>query len=278
MKNVLEFVKWGLTHVKKGTIPQNAILPIDRDKCGYDPWEYLWGTNGHKVTQSLIDSRFKSYYSKNGWTRSEYDAITKTWAARKLTVSDCQGVEDAFSKSQTNANGNYVKYCTDKGLCSKINRKYVLGEAVFNGTDSRKTHVGWVCGFLPNGDVLVMEERGLKYGFVVTQMSKRSWKYRGLMTKRYTYDGSTVQPENTGKPVFTRVLKHGRKGEDVIELKKLLIKAGYTKGITTDTKSSGNYYGSTVSAVKAYQRDNGLTVDGKAGKNTITALGGVWNG
>lgn len=27
-----------------------------------------------------------------------------------------------------------------------------------------------------------------------------------------------------------------------------------------------------------YQADNGLTVDGKAGRNTITALGGRWAG
>ena len=281
MKNVLDFIKWGLTHVKRGTIPKDAILPINRDECGTDPWEYLFGTTGRKVTQSLLDQKFNSYYSKNGWTREEYDAVTKTWVARKVTVCDCQGVEDYFSKSDTNANGNYVNYCTEKGLCKNITRKYVIGEAVFNGSSTKKTHIGWVCGFMPNGDVLVMEERGLDYGFVVTQMSKRSWKYRGLMTKRYIYDGGAgsaeVQPD-TVKPVFNRLLKYGRKGADVIELKKLLIKAGYSQGITTDTASSGNYYNNTVKAVKAYQRDNGLTVDGKAGKNTITALGGLWNG
>ena len=98
------------------------------------------------------------------------------------------------------------------------------------------------------------------------------------MTKRYIYDQSAVQPDHTGKPIFKRVLKYGAKGADVIELKKLLINAGYSKGITVNTKASGNFYGSTREAVKAYQRDNGLTIDGKAGKNTITALGGVWNG
>lgn len=278
MDNVIEFVKWGLTHVKRNTIPQNAILPLEREKCGVEPWEYLWGTNGHKATQYLIDSRFESYYERNGWTRSEYDAVTKGWVERKQIVSDCQGVEDAFSHSQTNANGNYVRYCTDKGLCSKITRKYVIGEAVFNGSDSKKTHIGWVCGFLPDGDILVMEERGLAYGFVVTRMSQRAWKYRGLMTKRYIYDQSAVQPDHTGKPIFKRVLKYGSRGDDVIELKKLLINAGYSKGITVNTKASGNFYGNTREAVKAYQRDNGLTIDGKAGKNTITALGGVWNG
>lgn len=93
---------------------------------------------------------------------------------------------------------------------------------------------------------------------------------------------SGVETEQSGveteQYVFKRVLKYGSRGDDVIELKKLLINAGYSKGVTVNTKSSGNFYGSTRKAVKAYQRDNGLAIDGKAGKNTITALGGVWNG
>lgn len=285
MKNVIEFVKWGLTHVKKSSVPSKAILPIDRSLVGSaGEWEYLFGTTGRKVTQSLLNSKYSSYYKKNGWTRAEFDAATKGWVAAGKIVCDCQGVEDYFSKADTNARGNYARYCTDKGLCSAIKRPYVLGEAVFNGkTTSSISHVGWVCGFMPDGDVLVMEERGLSYGFVVTRMSKRSWKYRGLMTKRYSYSNADKQPETTtpaasGAAIFTRLLKYGRKGDDVIELKKLLIKEGYSKGITVNTKSSRNFYGSTRTQVKAYQRDNGLTVDGIAGKNTITALGGVWRG
>lgn len=281
MKNVSDFIKWGLTHVKKSSVPKGAILPIDISLVGSaGEWEYLFGTTGVRVNQKLLERKYQSYYSKNNWTRAEFDEATKGWVAAGKTVCDCQGVEDAYSRSDTNANGNYVKYCTDKGLCSAIKRPYVLGEAVFNGSDTKKTHVGWVCGFMSNGDVLVMEERGLSYGFVVTKMSKRAWKYRGLMTKRYSYETVDKQPETSGSKtyVFTRQLKYGRKGDDVIELKKLLIADGYGKGITTNTSSSRNFYGSTRTAVKNFQRDNGLTVDGIAGKNTITALGGKWNG
>ena len=239
MKNVLEFVRWGLTHVKKSSVPTGAILPVERSLVGSaGEWEYLFGTTGKQVTQSLLDSKFKSYYSKNGWTRAQYDKATEGWVAAKKTVCDCQGVEDFYSKSDTNANGNYAKYCTDKGLCSAIKRDYVLGEAVFNGSDSKKTHVGWVCGFMANGDVLVMEERGLSYGFVITRMSKRGWKYRGLMTKRYSYDDVPAQPaavNTSGAFAFSRLLKYGCKGDDVIELKKLLIAKGYSKGITVES-------------------------------------------
>ena len=184
-------------------------LPVS--ECGSaGNGEDVIGATGENVTQSLLNKKFDSHDSKTGWTRTQCDKATAGWVKAGKTVCDCQGVEDYYSKSQTNANGNYVRYCDDKGLCTTITRPYVLGEALFNGSSSKKTHVGWVCGFMPNGDVLVMEERGLSYGFVVTQMSKRAWKYRGLMTKRYQYDTGAKHPAGSGAVfVFTRMLKHG---------------------------------------------------------------------
>ena len=40
--------------------------------------------------------------------------------------------------------------------------------------------------------------------------------------------------------------------------------------------TNGNFYANTTKVVKKFQKDNKLTVDGIAGKNTITALGGEW--
>lgn len=283
MGNVTEFIEWALKRAKRRTVPKGAVLLISNDLVGsVTEAEYLWGTSGRKVTQSLLDARYSSYYKKNGWTKAEYEAATKGWVAAGKHVTDCQGLLDWYLGNDTNANGNYVNYCTDKGLCSAINRKYVIGEAVFNGSSTKKTHVGWVCGFMPDGDPLVVEARGLSYGVVITRMSKRSWKYRGLMTKKFSYTANIVQPSPSLVPSngykFTRVLKYGMRGDDVIELKKLLIKEGYSKGITTNTSSSKNFYGSTRTQVRAFQKDAGLTVDGKAGKQTITALGGIWKG
>ena len=100
-------------------------------------------------------------------------------------------------------------------------------------------------------------------------MSKRAWKYRGLMTKRYQYDASQKQPESSSSTfIFTRILKYGRSGEDVKELKKALAKKGYT----SLTLTNGNFYGSTRNVVKAFQRDNGLTIDGVVGSRTYAAL------
>lgn len=272
MQNVLEFIKFAVSHADPKTLPSGAKIQFPVGEDGV--WHYLWGTSGQVVTEKLLDARFKSYYSRNGWNIQEYETVTRGWVEAGDHVTDCQGLLDAFLHSDTNANGNYNNYCTHKGLIAAMNEPFMIGEAVFNGTDAKKTHVGWVCGFL-GSEPLVVEARGLKYGVVITRMSKRSWKYRGLMTKKFSYENVTPQTE-PAQYVFERSLKKGCKGDDVIKLKMLLKNAGYDRGITTNTASSAKFGSATKRLVKDYQRDNGLTVDGIAGRKTITCLGGIF--
>ena len=64
-------------------------------------------------------------------------------------------------------------------------------------------------------------------------------------------------------------LKQGSVGGDVVDLQNALIKAGYNVG---STGADGKYGANTAAAVKAYQKDNGLTVDGVAGVQTLGNL------
>ena len=273
MQNVLEFVKFALSHAHQSGVPKGADIPFPVGNDGV--WEYLWGTRGQVCTEKLLDSRYNSYYRDHGWERGEYDTMTKGWVERGVHVTDCQGLLDAYLGNDVNANTDYVSYCTEKGACDKISRPYVIGEAVFMGTATKKTHVGWVCGFDKNCNPLVVESRGLKYGVVITKLFGRGWDYRGLMTKKFTYGEAPVQPDPSVF-IFYRALKKGMRGQDVIELKKLLIDKGYHEGITLDTKTSQNFGSATRKLVKQFQADNGLTVDGVAGKQTITTLGGYY--
>ena len=68
--------------------------------------------------------------------------------------------------------------------------------------------------------------------------------------------------------VQTAVLKQGSTGGEVKELQRRLKQWGYYTG-TVD----GIYGAKTVEAVKYFQRKNGLTADGIAGKATFAALG-----
>ena len=112
--------------------------------------------------------------------------------------------------------------------------------------------------YLRKGDILVTKIKG-HTAVVLNDGSK-------------AYSGKEEASEEPEGFVFNRILKYGCEGDDVKELKRLLVEAGYS-GITLDNP---NYKSKTVTVVKRYQQDHGLTVDGKAGPETIRSLGGVY--
>lgn len=65
------------------------------------------------------------------------------------------------------------------------------------------------------------------------------------------------------------ILKRGMKGEDVRRLQQRLIELGYA---LPKYGADGEYGSETATAVKAFQRDRNLTVDGIAGEATLAAL------
>jgi hypothetical protein len=72
---------------------------------------------------------------------------------------------------------------------------------------------------------------------------------------------------------FTRNLKKGTSGEDVLFCKQKLLELGfYGDHITTVTKKT--FGADTLEAVKRFQTQAGLTVDGVIGKETWAALFG----
>lgn len=70
-------------------------------------------------------------------------------------------------------------------------------------------------------------------------------------------------------PVQHPTLRKGSAGECVKELQELLIKAGYSCG---KYGSDGRFGDGTLEAVKAFQADRGLIVDGVVGTKTWAEL------
>ncbi len=68
-------------------------------------------------------------------------------------------------------------------------------------------------------------------------------------------------------PMPFRTLSRGTESEAVYWLQCKLTDLGYYAGPAT-----GGYYKGTIEAVKAFQRDHGLSVDGQAGKQTLSAI------
>lgn len=83
------------------------------------------------------------------------------------------------------------------------------------------------------------------------------------------------EPEEEGEEryVVTRLLKEGSIGLQVRWLQTRLNEEGFKCG-----NIDGIFGSRTTDAVKKFQKKKGLKVDGLAGKNTVTALGGVYKG
>ena len=241
---------------------------------------YVWGAQGQQgpaITEAWIKRRETSdanYKRAVAFWRKQCDA----GYGDALRAFDCSGLGmfwlqnvSGILKSDCNAHGLY-------GKCKKITKANLrVGDFVFKiNSSGRATHIGYVA----DTDINVIEALGRDYGVVKRPLSKGSWNGFGrppFWTEdevREIEGGPQPEPEPAppGGFVFNRPLKYGCRGEDVCELKKLLAAAGFP-GLTIGNR---NYYSKTKKIVKAYQKSAGLTVDGKAGPLTITALGGTY--
>ena len=228
MTNVLDFIRWALTHVNPESVPSGAVLANGTaTNVGTEPWHYLYGTVKSKTTAARIEERWRNHYSKT-WTREAYDHATAAMSPDGY-ATDCQGLLDAYltyelgEKTDVNADYNYRKWCTGKGKTSEIERPYELGEAVFMANSRGKmSHVGWVCGLDLDGELLVVEARGLSYGVVITRLEDRPWTHRGLMTKKFDY--KEKEPMATKFEVVSPMLR----GDRIAVMQKALNANGYT--------------------------------------------------
>ena len=76
---------------------------------------------------------------------------------------------------------------------------------------------------------------------------------------------STADSEGTNE--YTKKLQRGAKGEEVKQVQTRLTELGFFDG-----PISGNYMNQTVTAVKAFQEHNGMSVDGVTGQDTWDML------
>lgn len=241
---------------------------------------YIWAASGQlckDISESWI--RKKEARSDGG---SHADLAVKKW--KEVMAGPYKDVARAFDCS------GYVSWCLLQlgaldhrrdcdGIYSKCEKVELTstprdGTFLFRVSKSNtndETHVGVYYGGYQ------YHAKGRAYGVVKEKFKKSYWAKAGWYKYLEKEDPQpTPVPPEPGQYVFTRVLKYGCKGDDVIELKKLLIAHGYNQGITTDTKSSQYFRSSTRKMVLAYQKDNSLQVDGKAGPETITSLGGIY--
>ena len=256
------------------------------------------------TTKSLIAGFQKALDDKTGyiygirwekWTAAKQEAYVKKYANdsdRKLSceiggkwighyVTDCSGLfakvfADNGGEMYHGSNTMWRNWCIDKGKLINGKRTdgktLIPGTAVFTGTETQHNHVG-----LYIGDGWVIEAQGTRNGVVKSKVNLSKWTYWGEL-KGVDY-GSNSASTPVSAPSESKddklstdsrpVLKRGSKGEYVTLLQTKLQQKGYDLG---NYGIDGDFGSATEKAVRQFQEDHDLTVDGIVGASTWKAL------
>ena len=225
-------------------------------------WGYIWGTWG----QTWTKEKQKAIEKTTDSNRAKSRKYGSKWIGHR--VADCSGLPRwAFYqygiKVPHSSHYQWTDCCRKRGELINGRRddgvKIRPGTAVFmhRASDDRRNHVGTYVG----GDD-VIEAKGAYYGVVTSKLSE--WDEWGEWKD---VDYSEYPIEQEGKPM--QILRKGSSGPAVKELQEELIKIGYGYIVGN---ADGVYGDKTVAAVKAFQTNNGLTVDGVAGEQTQELL------
>ena len=234
-----------------------ATALIEKFKYALDnKWGYIWGTRGIE------------------WTKARQEALEKTTDADRANgrkygakwighmVADCSGLFTwAFAKlggeMYHGSNTMYLRWCVEHGELKKGVRSdgktLKPGTAVFVWNGSTYSHVG-----LFIGDGTVIEAANTQKGVIASSVKDSKWSHWGEL-KGVSFDGQPSQ-----EPALP-TLRKGDKGAYVTKAQTLLKQLGYDLG---SCGIDGDFGKCTEAAVKAFQRDWGLTQDGVIGPVT----------
>ena len=233
-------------------------------------WGYIWGTAGEAWTEAKQKELEKTTDS----SRAQGRKYGSKWIGH--TVADCSGLFSwAFKKlGGTMYHGSdtmYRKCCVNKGELSKGKRidqgTLKPGTAVFVWNGSNYSHVG-----LYVGDGIVIEAMGTIKGVTTTKVSAGKWTHWGELTGVDYASGNeqlTMHNEQLKGVNDHKTILKGCKGRVVKECQTKLVELGYDVG---SCGIDGIFGKATLAAVKAFQKDHGLIVDGVVGPNTWKAL------
>lgn len=239
---------------------------------------YVWGANG----QPLVDILNKLCEMEK--TTNDLDR-TLTLLQKRLhngvniydiCCEDCSGLGIKFLLANNvvsydmTANGLYEYIVGNAEKKIKAHGKKIAmseikaGDYVFKGSDSNKTHIGYAID-----SEWAIESQDHDVGVVKTRIADRPWGYAA----RPDWYTDTPEPK---KPILNRELyltNPYMRGDDVEDAQILLSEKKYNPG-----SIDGVFGKKTEIAVKNFQSDNNLTVDGIIGKRTAEKLGFEWVG
>lgn len=234
----------------------NGMVKFVKGKLGTP---YIYGCKGADgpVTQARINFLAKNYPSVFNGT---YLAKIKRKGLIGKTCCDCSGLISWYTGKVL---GSAQLYSTAYARMPISEwKKFAPGTVVW-----KNGHVGVYIG-----DGKVIEERGIDYGCITSNITDVKWQY-GLTFSWMQYDIATPVESNKitykkGNPYTepTSTLKKGDKGAAVKWLQYELVESGYSISI------DGSFGISTENALIKFQKSAKITVDGLCGKQTRAAL------
>lgn len=242
---------------------------------------YVMGCFGAPMTASN-----KKRYTKNHSYNKKAARTAKINAATSDTFGfDCvnliKGLLWGWSGNTSKTYGGAVYKSND---VPDVSADGMIGKCTEVSTDFSNIQAGeflWMkghCGvYIGNGlavestpkwsdgvQITAVHNIGQKAGY-----NGRSWTSHGKLPY-VTYEQEKAIGEECS--VKIKVLKKGANGDEVKALQILLIGYGYSCG---DSGVDGSFGGATDKAVRAYQKDHGLEVDGCVGPATWGSLLGL---
>lgn len=261
---------------------------------------YWYGTYCNPCSTSLLSGKTRQYPSHYKESRQ---STYKKHIEQGKTCADCVGLIKGYYWEKDGE----IKYKRD-GLPDKGANGMYSATKIKGGIDtlpeipgllvwtSGKGHIGVYVG-----GGYVVEARGFSYGVQRNKLSARGFKYWGVCpyieytaeeialaqaaangTKTPVTESSAEAEEDNAQTAGTaekaengaesvvydmKTLRGGSTGTQVKVLQYLLNRQSYAAG-----KEDGIFGANTLAAVKAFQKANGLTVDGIVGKNTWAKL------
>ena len=226
---------------------------------------YVLGGQGGRFVDALPDISFREN-QKIGLVQNILTLLNKKLKEgadiNTLLEYDCSGlfmdyaIKHNLFKYDMRANDIY-NAIPDKIKISKVKR----GDFLFHGTTANKTHIGYAID-----SEWAIEARGTAYGVVKTKIKERGWQFAA----RPDFWSEKKKPVLTRELYYTNPMMHG----DDVGLLQIKL-----NGLDYNCGTADGYFGKkTEMAVKNFQSDQGLTVDGVVGKKTGEALGFIWEG
>ena len=259
--------------IKAEALVEKFRYPLDNG------WGYFWGASGYlwtKAKQQQKEDYMKSHYGTDWKHNSEAKGDRYYWStyygAKWIGhyVIDCSGMfvwaYKAFGASIAHgSNSIWNKYCSRKGELVKglktDGSELIPGTAVFvyKKDQDNRSHIG-----LYVGGGKVIEAAGCPEGVIMSDVTNKKWNEWGEL-KAVDYSDSGFPDVPTWRPTIRR----GSKGQDVVDMQTMLYKLGYDIGVAG---IDGDFGRGTEQAVKAFQSDHKLGVDGVCGPLTWDEL------